>query len=109
MDVIAFVIMLGIGLVLTFFSISAKSHVFGMFGGIILILVGLAGIFGGLQMPMLSLTINETGNFTTETVHTDIVSGSDLLDSIYFNLPIIIIGMFVLASSIFSEKKKHTL
>jgi hypothetical protein len=93
MDVILFLIMAGLGIALTFFSHKADSPVMAMFGGILLILAGLSTLFDGVEVPMVSLTINETGNFTTETVEQEITNG--LIDAAALGLPVLLLGLYI--------------
>jgi hypothetical protein len=93
MDILLFIIMAGLGLTLTAFSIKANSPVLAIFGGILIILAGLSTLYNGVQVPMVSLTVNETGDMITETVNQSITNS--LIDSVSLGLPILLLGLYI--------------
>jgi hypothetical protein len=97
MDIFLFIIMAALGLIITFFSMKANSPVFALFGGLLIILAGSSTMYDGVKVPMVALTINETGNFTTETVETSITNG--LIGNVALGLPVLLLGIYILYAS----------
>lgn len=102
MELISFLIAIGLGLILTGWSMKAQSYIFGLFGGIIILLTSLALLSGGLQQQMVQLTINETGNFTTEIVSQDLIDDTDILDTARFGIPILGLAIYIIYASAMS-------
>lgn len=111
MELITFLIATGLGLILTGWSMKAESFVFGLFGGIIILLTSLALLSGGLQQQMVELTINETGNFTTQLVSQDLINDEDILDSARFGIPLLGLAIYIIYASAMSwnDKRKEQL
>lgn len=95
MELITFIISISIGLIVTAFSLKSQSYVFGLFGGIMLILLSMSVIAGGLQKQMIEITINETGNYTTNTIETEMLEG-EIINNAKFSIPILGLGLYIL-------------
>lgn len=95
MEMITFVIAMAIGLVVTAFSLKGQSYVFGMFGGIMIIMLALSVLTGGMQKQMIEISINETGNYTTNTISTEMLEG-DMLNNAKFSIPLLGLGIYIL-------------
>jgi hypothetical protein len=107
MEVISFLIYIGLGIVLTYFSVKAESPVFGLFGAMILLISGLTIMTGGLQASYIELTINETGNYTTSVVEQDLIDNTSVLDSGRFGLPIIGLAIYIFYASAMGVNEKR--
>ena len=95
MELITFIISMSIGLIVTGFSLKSQSYVFGLFGGIMLVLLSMSVLAGGLQKQMIEITVNETGNYTTNTVETEMLEG-DIMNNAIFSIPILGLGLYIL-------------
>lgn len=102
MDVLSFLILYGIGIILTFLSVKSKSYPIGMFAGLIMFLSSLSMMVGGLQVPIVEVTINETGSLITDSSAIDMIGSTDLLDKATFGLPLMLFGLYIMIEAILS-------
>jgi len=104
MEILAFLILYGIGLILAFLSVKSKSYPIGMFGGLMMFLAAISILSGGIQMPIVEVTINETGSLITDTVKAEVIPLDAIVDRAAFGLPLMLFGLFILINALLEWK-----
>jgi hypothetical protein len=92
MELISFIIASGIGLVLTFYSIKEKSHVFGVIASLFFLMIGMSLLLNGLTERVMAVTVETSGNVTTTFAENSLFD-----DGIFTNtlLGLLFVGLFV--------------
>lgn len=106
MELISFLIAIGISFTFVFFSVSHKSWVFGTFAGMLLLVVSIVIIPLGIQKDMVMVSVNDTGNVTVTTTHAELF-GDGYFTSAFLGFLLLGVSLFVLYSSAFKTYTKR--
>jgi hypothetical protein len=106
MELLSFIVALGLGLILTYYSIRAKSFVFGILAGIFFIVIGVSILYGGLTEEILTIVVQNStvsNTYTTKTLFDDGVFTPTILGYLFIGVAVFV--LFSNALEIYERNK----